>query len=108
MFPEKNLTNPQTQLVGLNMSKKILENTYGDSTGGKDKPSSVVGVMPLIRCICGEKILLLPDIKAMDRAIENHIVEHNAAKRLNNQAEDPADELRDFLVKQVLSVAAGF
>jgi len=32
--------------------------------------------LPLIKCECGTEILLLPDLKAMDRAINAHVAEH--------------------------------
>jgi hypothetical protein len=38
--------------------------------------------LPLIKCECGTEILLLPDLKAMDRAINAHVVEHR--KKGNN------------------------
>jgi hypothetical protein len=32
--------------------------------------------MPIFVCDCGEKILIVPDISAMNAAIENHLVLH--------------------------------
>jgi hypothetical protein len=32
--------------------------------------------LPIIKCECGAEILLLPDLKAMDRAINAHVAEH--------------------------------
>ncbi len=32
--------------------------------------------LPLINCECGAKILLLPDLQAMNRAIKAHVAEH--------------------------------
>jgi hypothetical protein len=32
--------------------------------------------LQLIKCECGTEILLLPDLKAMDRAINAHVAEH--------------------------------
>ena len=40
--------------------------------------------LPLIKCECGTEILLLPDLKAMDRAIDAHVAEHK--KKGNNPA----------------------
>jgi hypothetical protein len=46
--------------------------------------------MPIIKCVCGFEILLVPDMKAMDRAIKNHVANHKKAsdvsKRLTEQA----------------------
>lgn len=32
--------------------------------------------LPIIKCECGYEILLLPDLKAMDQAVQNHLLEH--------------------------------
>jgi hypothetical protein len=40
------------------------------------------GRLPLIKCECGTEILLVPDLKAMDRAIDAHVAEHR--KKANN------------------------
>jgi len=32
--------------------------------------------MPMVRCVCGFEILVVPDLKAMDNAIRNHVAEH--------------------------------
>ena len=32
--------------------------------------------LPIIKCECGYEILLLPDLKAMEQAVENHLLEH--------------------------------
>jgi len=49
--------------------------------------------MSIIECKCGEKILVVPDIAAMDRAIMRHRTIHK-----------DADE--QFLISQILNVAA--
>ncbi len=55
-----------------------------------------------IRCICGSEILVVPDLKAMDKAVQNHIAEHKQTK------DDPSKLtwLEDFLTEQVLIVAS--
>lgn len=32
--------------------------------------------MPVFKCSCGAKILIVPDMSSMNKAIENHLVEH--------------------------------
>jgi hypothetical protein len=32
--------------------------------------------MPIFLCDCGVQLLIVPDVHAMDRAIENHLVLH--------------------------------
>lgn len=61
--------------------------------------------MPTIKCRCGEQILLVPDLKAMNRAIEGHIAQHNKAQA-NNKPPVKPDALRRFLTEQVLEFAA--
>jgi hypothetical protein len=43
--------------------------------------------MPVFSCSCGTKILIIPDLPEMDKAIKNHIEEH---RKLSGQtlAED--------------------
>jgi hypothetical protein len=36
--------------------------------------------MPTIRCVCGCEILVVPDLKAMTRAIKHHVAQHKQAK----------------------------
>lgn len=50
-------------------SKVIKEN----GTNEKQKSSTK---MPIIKCTCGAKILVVPDLSAMERAIENHKVKN--------------------------------
>jgi hypothetical protein len=38
--------------------------------------------MPIIKCSCGAKILVVPDLPAMERAIKNHKTKH---KSVNEQ-----------------------
>ena len=57
--------------------------------------------MPIFKCVCGFKILVVPDLKAMNRAIKNHLAEHK-------QADDGLafDSLEEFLTEQILMAAA--
>jgi hypothetical protein len=49
--------------------------------------------MPLVKCSCGAKILLVPDVAAMSLALKNH-----AAKHVD------ADE--QFLIGQIFNLAS--
>jgi hypothetical protein len=40
------------------------------------------GKMPFFSCSCGAKILIIPDLPEMNKAIKNHIIEH---KKLSGQ-----------------------
>jgi hypothetical protein len=54
------------------------------------------GKMPVFCCSCGVKILIVPDLLEMKKAIENHIVEH---KKLSGQI-----LTEDNLTQRVLEV----
>ena len=49
--------------------------------------------LPILKCGCGAKILLVPDLAAMDRALKRHMADHKGA-----------DE--QFLIEQILTVAS--
>ena len=49
--------------------------------------------MTIVKCTCGTKILVVPDLAAMDKAIKNHIAGHKGA---NEQ----------FLIEQILNAAS--
>lgn len=49
--------------------------------------------MSIVKCTCGAKILLVPDVAAMSLAVKNHITEHKEA-----------DE--QFLIGQILNAAS--
>jgi len=35
--------------------------------------------MPIFHCTCGAEILIVPDLSAMNKAIKNHLNQHNKA-----------------------------
>jgi hypothetical protein len=37
--------------------------------------------LPIISCECGAEILVVPDLKAMNRAIKTHVAEHRKKER---------------------------
>jgi hypothetical protein len=53
----------------------------------------VKSTMPFVDCTCREKILVVPDVAAMVRALKNHIAKHKNA-----------DE--QFLIEQIFEVAS--
>lgn len=58
--------------------------------------------MRTAKCVCGSEILVLPDLKAMKRAIKNHVAEHKQAR----DGSDRLDSLEEFLTEQILMVAS--
>ena len=61
--------------------------------------------MPLIKCECGTEILLLPDLKAMDRAIDAHVAEHR--KKGNNPSRAATSSRISQLLAQLSLSRAG-
>jgi hypothetical protein len=60
-----------------------------------------------VKCECGKEILLLPDVKEMDHAIEAHIVAVHMQKSKNSEfAAAEAERIRDALIVQVLRKAS--
>ena len=55
--------------------------------------------MPIVRCVCGSEILVVPDLKAMNLAINKHVAEHKRAR-------DGLEDLTEFLTEQVMIVAS--
>lgn len=58
----------------------------------------------VIKCKCGAELLLVPDLKSMSEAIENHVAEH-VAKKERTTAKG-ADQIRDHLIGQVFEKAS--
>ncbi len=63
------------------------------------------GNLPLLTCECGAKILLLPDLKVMNHAIEVHIAEHirNVNEVCNKK--EIAAHIRQVLTEQLFEKA---
>ena len=84
----------------MSMKKKsIQESNFIFSEDHNDKFAALKKRMPIIKCGCGFEILVVPDLKAMNRAIKNHVANHK-------KASDGSERLTAFLTEQVLIVAA--
>jgi hypothetical protein len=82
------------------MTKKIFQE-INFAYSQKNKSALFTKGLPTIRCVCGKRILVVPDLKAMNRAIKNHIAVHKRSDyglRFNS--------LEEFLTEQVLMVAS--
>jgi hypothetical protein len=55
--------------------------------------------MPIIKCVCGSEILVVPDLRAMNSAIENHVTSKHKI------TPDDSERLAEFLAEQVLLLA---
>jgi hypothetical protein len=55
-----------------------------------------------IKCECGAEILLVPDLKAMNKAIENHAFEHGKVKKDSREAASEVERILQLLTVEVL------
>jgi hypothetical protein len=72
------------------------------------KPKKVANTshLPVITCTCGVEILLIPNVKKMNEAIEAHILEHTKKFKNAKEAEAEAERIRSDLVIKVLEKAS--
>jgi hypothetical protein len=80
---------------------KNQEINFASGQQRKSKSAKYHNGMPTIRCLCGLKILIVPDLKAMNRAIRNHLAEHKQA-----DYGLAIDSLEEFLTEQILMAAS--
>lgn len=62
--------------------------------------------LPIVKCSCGAEILLIPDVKKMNQAIEAHILEHTKSIKNAKEAEAEAERVRSELILKVLDLAS--
>jgi SpoU rRNA methylase family enzyme len=56
-----------------------------------------------IRCECGDELLLLPDLKEMGKAIEDHVELHLQSLKAPSCTPAEAERLKDMLIAQALA-----
>jgi hypothetical protein len=56
--------------------------------------------MPVFSCSCGVKILIVPDLYEMKKAIENHIVEHKKLSGLTLTENDLAQQILKVIIEK--------
>jgi hypothetical protein len=61
--------------------------------------------LPIVKCSCGYKILLLPSVKAMSQAIEAHVETHNRKIKIAAEAKKESERVRLNLIEQVFDLA---
>jgi len=81
--------------------KNYQEINFTSGQDRKSKSAKNKKGMPTIRCVCGLRILVVPDLKAMNRAIKNH-----AAKHKKTDYGLMLNSLEEFLTEQILIVAS--
>jgi hypothetical protein len=62
--------------------------------------------LPVIKCSCGAEILLVPNVKKMNDAIEAHVLEHTKKLKNAKEAEAEAERVRSDLITKVLDKAS--
>jgi hypothetical protein len=62
--------------------------------------------LPVLKCECGAEILLLPDLKFMNHAIETHVAEHRKKEKDPRKAAATASRIRQILIEQLLKKAS--
>jgi len=60
----------------------------------------------IIRCQCGVEILVLPDLKAMNHAIEVHVAEHREKEKTRQKKDEAASCVRQVLIEQLFEKAS--
>jgi hypothetical protein len=55
--------------------------------------------LPTIKCVCGAEILLVPDLQAMNRAINTHVAQHRKTERKNPEK----NEIKSSEISELLS-----
>jgi hypothetical protein len=69
----------------------------------KVKRSSSKNNLPVLKCECGHEILLLPELKTLGNAIEEHAIEHQKKYALT---QEEADAIQDNLIAQAFKMAS--
>ena len=96
---------------GVETAKKQVHELHNESEANsrlnlpaRNKKTEAEG-LPTLKCVCGEEILVVPDLEEMDKAIKDHIAKH---KRTENDEEESGrlGYLEQYLVEQLLKIAA--
>jgi hypothetical protein len=82
--------------------KNNQEINFASRKDHKSKPTKKQKGMPTIKCVCNARILVVPDLRAMNKAIKNHVAEHKKT------CKDPKrlDFFEKSLTEQVLIAAS--
>jgi hypothetical protein len=72
----------------------------------KAKKAAKPSGLPIIKCCCGTEILLIPNVKKMNEAIEAHVLEHTKKIKDAKEAEAEAERIRGDLIIKVLEKAS--
>ena len=88
----------------------IYEFNQGSTENAETKASleehSHIPSLPTIKCGCGAQILVIPDLFAMNRAIERHAAEHRRTGISNEKDSNGHVKVKELLIKQLLKAAS--
>ena len=59
-----------------------------------------------VKCLCGAVILLVPNVKMMSKAIEEHVAKHQQKVKDPKEAQAEAERIRDDLISKILEKAS--
>ena len=57
--------------------------------------------MPVFRCSCGAKILVIPDLPEMNKVIKNHIIEHRKLSGQILSEDDLAQKILKVMIDHI-------
>ena len=77
----------------------IIKNLKDNST---DENNDLNERLPTIKCECGAKILVLPDLQAMNRAIKAHVAEHKNKERNSRSSSSTRSNIGQLLSQLTL------
>jgi hypothetical protein len=72
----------------------------------RSRDSSAIKIQKKLKCECGAEILLIPDLAAMSRAIEEHLATHSALGANDKINLHAVSRIRDNLISQVFEKAS--
>jgi len=78
------------------MARKSVQEINFSPSQNRQRKAVAYRRMPIARCLCGFEILVVPDLKAMNLAINKHLNEHRKAN----------DGSAERLTERVLIVAS--
>jgi len=81
--------------------KSIQEINFSSDKDSQSKSATHKKRILIVRCVCGSEILVVSDLKAMNRAVKNHLAEHKQA----GDCSDRLESLTGFLTERVLMVS---
>lgn len=62
--------------------------------------------MVKVRCVCGDELLLMADLKEMGKAIEDHVDMHLQSLKAPSCTPAEAERLKDTLITQIIAITS--